>query len=234
MKPALALVLLLLLPCIALASGDTVACKEKYTILKLAVGPQPQGYWPPTILSAMERRSGQYGFQLQAGFVVPRHYAVRDTLDNLLLTGHDQWFTIRGEIRKYEQRREHWLVPGKREKYIGIELFGNFSRVSRFDEYYLPGPATDTMPYMDALVLTKRMVGIGLVFGYQRYFGEWFMIGLHTGVGVKFKYTTAQYNRYDDAKSTYIHAMFMHVADKVGCSVGMAMPISVCIGYTLH
>lgn len=229
MKPYL--IILFILSAVTLSQAqDSLSHSSPDAIMRLSMGPSPEGYYPFTLLPSVERRQNNIGLLLQTGMMIPRYYRLKDTLSNQLIKGYAQWYTIRGEIRKYKHLRDNF-IPGKREVYIGIELFANYYRTPRFDEYYSPG---NDKIYKDAFVLTKKMIGAGIVFGKQRFIGKHVFVGLHTGLGVKLKYTTAGYNRYDDAITTYIHGMFMTAADKVGFSAALAMPINFSVGYVFR
>ncbi len=229
MKPYLTILVIIMLPILLLAQ-DSTADMQTYNTVKLAMGPSPEGYYPFTFLPAIEKRSGNIGIQLQTGMMIPRYYALQDTLNSQLIKGYAQWYTIRAEIRKYKTLRNNF-IPGKREVYIGVELFANYYQTPRFDEYY--SQEHDEV-YEDAFVLTKKMIGAGIVFGKQRFIGKHVIVGLHTGLGIKLKYTSARHNRYDDGRTTYIHGMFIAAADKPGFNMALAMPINFSVGYVFR
>lgn len=226
MKPYLTILVIIMLP-IFLRAQDSLIHNSPHTVIRLSMGPSPEGYYPFTFSPSVERRKNNIGILLQTGMMIPRYYRLQDTLSNQLIKGYAQWYTIRAEIRKYKTLRNNF-IPGKREVYIGVELFANFYRTPRFDEYY---SQDNEWVYEDAFVLTKKMIGAGIVFGKQRFIGKHIVVGLHTGLGIKLKYTSARHNRYDDAITTYIHGMFMTAADRVGFSAALAMPVNFSVGY---
>lgn len=229
MKPYLIILFILSAVTRSLAQ-DSLSHGSPGAIIRLSLGPSPEGYYPFTFLQSVENRKNNIGLLLQTGMMIPRYYRLQDTLSNQSIKGYAQWYTIRGEIRKYKPLRNNF-IPGKREVYIGVELFANFYRTPRFDEFY---SQDNDRVYEDAFVLTKKMLGAGITLGKQRFIGNHIVVGFHTGLGIKLKYTTARHNRYDDAITTYTHGMFMTAADKVGFSAALALPINFSVGYVFR
>lgn len=223
------MLLILTLP-VYVQAQDSTMNMQRYTTVKLGMGPSPAGYHPFTILPATEIRTDKYGIQLQVGMMIPRYYSLQDTLDYLLLQGHEQWYTIRAEIRKYKTLRNNF-IPGKREVYVGIELFANYYKTPRHDEYY---SHKFNVVYEDVFLLTKKMIGAGIVIGKQRIIGKHLLIALHTGLGIKFRYNTTEHSKHPDGRTTYIHGMFMSYADQPGFTIAAAVPINFSIGYVFR
>lgn len=226
MKPILIL-LIILLPITSLRAQDSLFNKHHYTIAWLGFGPQHEysRRVTCTFLPAIEKRWGQYSGQLQLGMAMPVAYSIQDSIDNLLLKGHMQWYTLRVEARKYKYTR------GKAQLYVGAELFANLFKTPRFYTPYNPG---GTLLHEDAFVLTKRMVGVGFTSGFQRYVSRHVLLGIHASAGVKFRYITSQH-KFD--KETYImhrHDIITEQADKLGFTVAMASYVNISVGYVFR
>lgn len=229
MKPLL-IPLIMLLSITLCYGGDSLTHQRPYTILRLALGPQPEISRRVTfkVMPAIERRWGQYSVQLQAGMVLPLvAYNIQDTIDNLPLKGYVRWYTVRAEFRKYARTR------GKAQLYIGGEVFANYFETPCFDTYY---NLDDTVKgaYKDAFVLNKKMFGIGAVAGFQRNVARNVLVGIHAGLGVKFRYTTAPHKLDKDARRDYRHGHVEAVSDKIGWTVTKALPLSISVAYVFR
>ena len=78
------------------------------------------------------------------------------------------------------------------------------------------------------------MFGIGAVAGFQRNVSKNILAGIHTGLGIKFRYTTAPHKLDKDARHDHRHGYVEAVSDKIGWTVTKALPLSISVAYVFR
>jgi hypothetical protein len=212
---------------------DTTA--NNYWSVKLGVAPSPDIAKPYfSINTAVQKRSGRYAYQAQVNILLPYSYSLNDTVNNAVtVNGKCYGFSLRAEFRKFRSANNHKHT--NKNVYWGAELFFTRYNTARSGEY---GNLNDTAilhtkgGYNDAFLLKKSIVGTSLLAGIQRRLGKHFLIDFNFGLGIKFKNIEASQKLNDEDANTYRHAEFTNLADRIGFSVALSLPVNFSIGYT--
>lgn len=69
--------------------------------------------------------------------------------------------------------------------------------------------------------------------------GKWYvarevLVGMHAGLGIKFRYTTAPHKLDKDARHDDFHGHVEYFSDKVGWATVMALPLSISVAYVFR
>lgn len=216
---------LLVMLSLSVRAGDTTRTgytNEPYNALKIGAT-TISIFMLPTMQVGFEHRWQKFSWQATAGFIIPKHYSIDDTISGTAL---GYLLRVEGRIHKH--------TPAHSGVYLGVSLFYDWFKYPY--EGWLdasPGSQGFDSSYHDDYLLLKHTVGCVVSFGGHHYIGKHLDIEMSAGLGPKVMFTSQQGCAAPDKRFISKEPNFYDIEGLLGTTWSIAIQGQLSVAYKL-